>query len=456
MFRIYVATPSLGLGFLGSYVRQKSGCNVEIIEPFLQKLSREEVIDKVLRTEEDVFVGLVCYTESRFECFAFAKEVKKARPDATIIIGGVHADNLDELILKYYPFVDIVTRGESEETLLEIVNKKPLNEIAGITWRGGGKIIRNLERKLKENIDEYTYDYDLLEPWINEWKDFEIPVKYQKILHIPIIVSRGCKFNCTFCGALDFWRNRFRVVSSSEIVRRMKDIVEKYNVGYFRFYDALFLGNEEQRILEFCEILKKSGLKVSFRIDLRIGTTPKVLAALKEAGCIVIGFGVESASDKVLKAINKGITKRQIIETCEICRKLGYWTIGFFMISMPSEEKNDVAENFKIFKYFDELNLQFFKIHPGTPIYRDLRSRGEINDDLWFDKTKTENEYFYCKDHFPSAKLRRTTVDIMILKYYFLPTKVMQFLKIFLVHPFQIAGKVIKLIRLPLIGRLSQ
>ncbi|MDI6856332.1 MAG: radical SAM protein [Candidatus Thermoplasmatota archaeon] len=98
-----------------------------------------------------------------------------------------------------------------------------------------------------------------------------------------------------------------------------------YNVGYFRFYDALFLGGNPRRILKFCDLLEKSKLDVSFRIDLRIGTTRNVLEKLRKVGCDVVGMGIESGSDKVLKRINKGITRELIDKSIKICRELGFW-----------------------------------------------------------------------------------------------------------------------------------
>lgn len=454
IFRTYVSTPSLGLGFIGTHIKKHTDCDVEIIEPSLQKLSENGVLEKICNSKNKIIVGLTCYTESRFDCFEFGKKVKVARPDAKLIVGGVHVDTLDELILRYYPFVDIVARGESEETVLDIIRNKPLKDVPGITWKENGNIVRNVERKLQENLDDLDYDYSLLSPWVDGWKDLEIPAQFQKTIHLPIIVSRGCWFRCSFCGSFNYWRNKFRVVSSEKIIQRMKCLVKKYNVGYFRFYDALFLGNEEKRIFEFCDLLRKNDLKTTFRVDLRIGTKPAVLKVLRDVGCIVIGFGVESGSDRVLKSINKGINRKQIVETCKVCRTLGYWTIGFFMISMPTEETEDIKKTFSIFNLFDELNLQFFKVHPGTPFYDQLKYRNEINDEVWFDKAKSEPEYFYCKELFPSAKLSRKTVDFIFLKYYLLPMKLKHYIKVGLIHPVKTIRKVTESIRLPFVGKL--
>jgi len=408
-FKGRVIIPSLGLGFIGTYVRDHSDCEVEIVEPALQNLTEMDVLDKV---KESDIVGLICYTESRFEVFNFAEKAKHVNPSCKIIVGGPHVNTLDELILKYYPFIDAVVRMEGEDSVLDIVKNKPFSEMLGITWRDKGKIIKNPDKPLRNDIDNFYYDYSLVFQQIEGWKDFEIPYELQKLNALPIIASRGCPFQCTFCAAHEQWGRVYRTLSPKELLRRMEYLVSQNDIGYFRFYDALFMASKK-RILEFCDLLEKIKLKVSFRIDIKVGTNRNVLERLREVGCDVVGFGVESGSDKVLKRINKGITRAQIEETIKICEELGYWMIGFFMISLPDETKEDIKRTFELFKFFNEINVQFFKIHPNTRFYSELKQKGEIKDEIWFDP-KYGNEIFYCKEVFPSANLCRDEVHSLL------------------------------------------
>lgn len=83
-FKGVVIAPSLGLGFIGTYVRENSNCEVEIVEPILQGLTEAQVLDKV--KESDV-VGLTCYTESRFQVFDFASKAKRVNSDCKLLVG---------------------------------------------------------------------------------------------------------------------------------------------------------------------------------------------------------------------------------------------------------------------------------------------------------------------------------------------------------------------------------
>ncbi|MDO9465012.1 MAG: cobalamin B12-binding domain-containing protein [bacterium] len=114
-FEGVVVVPTLGLGFIGTYLKERSNCEVKILEPMLQGLTEKHVLDEAKEAE---IVGLTCYTESRFQVFNFAEKVKQVNPDCKIIIGGPHVNTLDELILKHYPFIDIIgghkIRGKGE------------------------------------------------------------------------------------------------------------------------------------------------------------------------------------------------------------------------------------------------------------------------------------------------------------------------------------------------------
>jgi radical SAM superfamily enzyme YgiQ (UPF0313 family) len=156
-------------------------------------------------------------------------------------------------------------------------------------------------------------------------------------------------------------------------------------------------------------LLEASGLKVKFRIDIRAGTGKNILSRLKEVGCEVVGFGIESGCEKTLQRINKKTTKQKVLETIEICRALDYWLIGFFMLSLPDENRREFQETLDISKYFDVFNFQFFKIHPNTMFYEELKAKGEIDDRIWFDQSQGA-EIFYSKERFPSAMFYRNDI----------------------------------------------
>jgi len=397
-----VVTQSLGLGFLATSLRESIDCQVQVVEPVLQHLNRSQVL--AMAGDSEV-VGITSYTESRFELIDLAAELKARNPGCLIVVGGPHATALSEIMLERCSDLDVVVRSEGEESLKEIVGGKPLEMIPGINFRQNGRVVVNPDRPLIGDIDRVNFDYRF--QYFPEWKDTEVPIHLRDKKHLPIIGSRGCPFRCTFCGAHNHWCGHWRGMNPERLVDWMRFLVKEFGVGYFRFYDALFIGNDT-RIARFCDALEKSGLQTSFRIDIRVGTRPDILKRLREVGCEVVGFGVESGSDRVLDRVHKGINRKQVEETIETCTRLGFWKIGFFMVSLPDETLADFNQTFSLLKYFDFYNLQFFKNHPGTPFYEELKSRGEITDSVWFDRkhgftSADGNEFYYCRELFPSA-----------------------------------------------------
>lgn len=393
-------SPPLGLGFIGTYVRDHNNCDVEIIDPVPQGLSEEKVLEKV---ETADFVGIPCFTDIRFHCFGFAKKVKEKNPNCKLIVGGPHVYSLDNKILEHYPFIDIVVRGEGEVTVSEILQGKPLEQIKGITFAdNSGRIIRNEERPFMKTIDDLYIDYSLLPDMRLYKSDIEAPVDFKRLKTAYMVESRGCPFKCSYC-ANEHWKRTWRAVNPKKTVEKMKILIDKYGIEYFRFYDDLFTA-DKTRVKEFCEEIKKQNLNVKFRVLIRVGTKKEILEMLKDAGLESIGIGIESGSDRILKRINKGITRKQIEETLQVCKELGLWTVGSFIVSLPGETKEDLEQTSDLISLPDVTTVNILHLFPQTPVYEELKANGEIDDEIWFDERHPETIH-YCKEWFSSAPL---------------------------------------------------
>jgi radical SAM superfamily enzyme YgiQ (UPF0313 family) len=191
-------------------------------------------------------------------------------------------------------------------------------------------------------------------------------------------------------------------VSPAELVRRIQGWVREYGVEYIRFYDDLFTSNKRW-VLEFCRLLKEAGVRIKFRVLVRAGTDHEVLKALTEVGCIAVGFGIESGSDRILRRINKGITRQQVLDTIAVCRRLDLWMIGAFILSLPDETYEDYKQSLSLVPLLDVIPMGIHIIFPYTPFYLELKERGEIGDEIWFDK-KHEGRILYTRERFKSAR----------------------------------------------------
>jgi radical SAM superfamily enzyme YgiQ (UPF0313 family) len=149
--------------------------------------------------------------------------------------------------------------------------------------------------------------------------------------------------------------------------------------------------------------MKRRNLRVKFKVEVRADTTREILEALREAGCVSVSIGIESGSDRMLKRIEKGITREQIVNVIKTCKQLGMWVQGYVMVSMPDETKSDFRKTLEVSNLPDVLGASIFRVLPGTPFCRELHARGEIDDGIWFDRNRYEGMIFYWKENFASA-----------------------------------------------------
>ena len=396
-----VHSPPLNLGFIATYLRDHGGVKCRVFDPFPQGMSVEDVLKAIVDYN---VIGFACYTDTRHYCFDFAKRVKERYPDKFLVVGGPHCFSLDQLILKHYPFVDAVIRGEGEQSLLDLVQGTDQATILGLTWRKGEQIIRNQKRPLLADIDSLYVDYDLLPDMSYYGGDNEAPESLRNLRQVYFISSRGCPFQCIYC-ANDHWERIWRPMSPATLVGHIERIVKKYNVEYFRFYDDLFTVNKKW-VMQFCDLLEQRALKVKFRVLIRGDTRPEVIQRLCQVGLVAVGLGVESGSDRMLKAIAKGITSKQLIETMTECKRLGLWLVGSFILSLPDETPADFKASKKLMAYPDVFQAPVMTIFPETPLYHQLKNNGEIDDEIWFDPAQ-QGRILYCKENFPSARYSR-------------------------------------------------
>jgi magnesium-protoporphyrin IX monomethyl ester (oxidative) cyclase len=390
--------PPLELGFLATFVRDRSSSEVKLVDPAAENMD----INQVVKAAKDFdIVGLNCFTERRVQCFEIAKRIKEENPNCKIILGGPHATALDIKIMEHYTFVDGIIRSEGEQTLLEVVKGGDYKKILGLTWRNNGEIIKNPDRPLMENLDDVYVDYSFLPPMKKYIRDYASPDLKGKINYVYMLSSRGCPFFCEFCGNKFFWRSCWRAPNPEILVRRMSDLVGEYGVEYFRFGDGEFTANETWS-RKFCKELQNAKLDIHFRVDSRINVSAETLKDLKKSGCVGVTFGIESFSDEILTDINKYTRRNMIIETLKNSRKAGLWTRGTFILLWPGETVENFKRNTLRFTGFvDEFEAHVLHILPGTPLYERLKQKGEINDEMWFNIP--DRKRFYCKENFPSA-----------------------------------------------------
>ena len=392
----------LGIASLAAYLRKKK-ITSQVIDAPIEGWNFLETVDNAIKSGAKI-IGVSCLTENRYSALKTLEEVKKQDKSIITIIGGLHATFLDSLLLKNYKFVDIVVRGEGEETLYELIkaikNKKPLNKILGISFRKNGEIKINAKRCFMEDIENLPLPaYDLF-----PMKKYPLPpdVKHAKRTTL-VTTSRGCPMGCKFCETTFAWGRKVRSTSAEKLFEQVKELNTRYGIDYIRFADDLFTLKKE-KVMKFCELIIKNKLPIKFRIQARVDTVDEeMLETLKRAGCDLIEYGAESGSDKVLKAIGKNITIERIKRASEMTKKAGIELKFFLIVGSLEEFPEDTWKTFKLIKETkpDWIGINALTIYPGTSIYDIAKKEGLISDDLWlhYINPRTGNAPLYTKNY---------------------------------------------------------
>jgi len=347
----YALMPTMSLAILKSFINNKTKHEAKIIDLIFNKKNWKEYLRNKLEQEKPDLIGISVMSFNYKQAIEIASFIKE-NFDIKIIFGGVHAILMEEETIKN-KCVDMVCTGEGELTLKELLDKKlnPKN-VNGIWYKKEEKIIKNKINKLIENLDELPFP---------EWDDFNLK-KYFLINnnHLPIMASRGCPYNCTYCSnhalkkKLDGRYVRFRSVDSvmEEIELRIKQYYEK-GMKYLFFYDDTFIMYKDF-IMRSCKKFKEKGFdkKIKWNVNVRANlVTEEIISAMKEAGCYEVRMGVEAGNDHIRNDIYKrGMSKEQIFNAVKIIKKYGLQLRVQFIIGAPYETEEMMKETFDMAK----------------------------------------------------------------------------------------------------------
>jgi radical SAM superfamily enzyme YgiQ (UPF0313 family) len=391
----------LGIASLAAYLREKK-LEAAVIDSPIKGWDFEKTAKIAISTGTKI-IGVSCLTENRYSAIKTLEKVKKINPGIVTIIGGLHATFSDKLLLENYPFIDIVVKGEGEETLYELIKKikakKSLEKVKGISYRTNGQIKINPLRPFIEDIEKLPLPAYELFPM----KEYPLPpdVKGKVNQTSLVTTSRGCPMGCKFCETTFAWGRKIRSTSAKRLYEHVKYLYDNFGIDYIRFADDLFTIKKE-KVIEFCELVIKNKLPIRFRIQARVDTVDEeMVKMLKKAGCDLIEYGAESGSNKVLFAVGKNITVDKIKDAVELTKKVGIDVKYFLIVGLLEEGPNETWETFELIKDTkpDWIGINALTIYPGTCVYDIAKKEGLINDELWLNyiNPKTGNAPLYTK-----------------------------------------------------------
>jgi radical SAM superfamily enzyme YgiQ (UPF0313 family) len=372
--------PSLALGGLAAWVRQH-GYPVKLIDLHVENVYPDGAAPRVKDYDPQI-VALTSKTLGWPAVIEIAQMVRETCPNALIVVGGPHMTIYAEESLTWDCF-DVAVVGDGEETMLEICDHVEqggggLDEITGIVYRdSAGEIHKTEARALSKDINNYPMTaWDLMP--INDYHCLTLLQPFA-----TMVTTRGCPWHCGYCSQVYSEKLRFRSVEL--VVDEMEVLERTYGVKEIVFFDETFTIGK-RRMRQFAEEVQRRGLTVKFNIRARVDTVDReVLRELKKAGLRSIHMGVEAGTDRVLKIMNKQITRAQTERAFRICREEGVDTRGYFMIGYYDTTHEDVEDTIKFAAGLglDWASFSVATALPATDLYRIANERGYVGGDFW-------------------------------------------------------------------------
>lgn len=410
------ATPPIGITYISSYLK-KNGVQVYTMNMNLEDDDIETILGKYIQRYKIDILGtgeLVVNYDKLQEIAFYARKIK---PCLKIWIGGGLVTNSPIEAMQLIPEADYGVIGEGEVTSLELVhflektqgggyNEEEIKRIDGLVVRkSNGNLFLTNKRADIVDLDSIPFP---------DWSGFQLVETCQKYakedgsIVAPVVSSRSCPNSCTFCSKSG--GKKYRKRSLKNIFAEIDELINLYHVNKLNFNDELFANNTE-RLFQFCDRIEK--YHITYRISLHIGKnlTLELLKKMKQSGCSVIFYGLESADDDVLKSMRKHITLEEIERCLKITKQAGIIAEGNFIFGDPVETKESVYKTISWIK--ENYTMGLFevapiKLYPGSQLYDDALENNKIKDATEFIREKcplinvsslSEKEYDYMLNH---------------------------------------------------------
>lgn len=302
------------------------------------------------------------------------KQIKRAKQKTglnfiVVFKGAIFFDAEQELMNQFDDgIVKFFVGGEIDWVIKDLVNMIDLKVapefkmLPGIIFREGRSWIKTKCHCWNTNLDSLPFPArDLMNNALYVRPDTGEPMA-------TIQTARGCPSNCIYCLTPSISGKAVRTRSPENVFAEIEECYHKYNIKNFFFKADTFTINEDW-VISLCDMIKNSDLngKIAYTVNSRVKPiSEKVLIALKETGCFMIAYGIESGSDETMRLIKKGATVDDARNAIALTKKVGIPVFGFFMIGFPWETEEHIkATEDLIF----ELDCDFMELHIALPYY---------------------------------------------------------------------------------------
>lgn len=364
-----MALPRLGTILLGTILK-KNGYEVKSYVETCGELNLKDVL-----TADAVGISTITSTSGR--AYEIAKLIKSA--GIPVFMGGPHVTFLPEEALE---FCDYVLRGEVDDHIVDFIRAlekgEGLEAIPGLTYRRDGAIVHNKTAPFCKDLDTLPVPDFSIVGGLEE--------KGSKTLSItPIMTSRGCPYDCSFCSVTGMFGQKYRFRSKERVMEELRN--NKDNGGnWVFFYDDNFCAHKK-RTKELLHAMIDAKITPNWTAQVRveIAKDPELLDLMKKSGCHTVYIGFESVNPETLKAYNKNQTVEDITFCIKELHKRGIRIHGMFVFGSDLDTVETIHETLRFARKNDLETVQFLILTPlpGTKCFRDLDAEGRVFSKDW-------------------------------------------------------------------------
>jgi radical SAM superfamily enzyme YgiQ (UPF0313 family) len=396
-------TPPLGLAYVaGSLVA--AGHDVRVIDAvteapkrhvryfrgYLVGLSADEIVERI--PADTRVVGITCvFTHEWPNLVRLIDAIKAARPDLPVVLGGEHITSMPEFCLLTSK-ADYLVLGEGEETLLELVDAiergTPPAELLGVAYRDDDGVVVNARRARTLDIDDIPRPawelFDLDTYHANRW----MGGLYSDTKSVPILATRGCPYQCTYCSAPNMWTPKWVPRDPKKVVDEIQFYMETMGARNFPFQDLTAIIKREW-IVDFCNELLARGLEITWQMP--TGTRSEAIDAevaqlLKKTNMISMAYAPESGSETTRQLIKKKMKSDRMFASMQAAVEADLNVMVFMVIGFPHDTEEQLKENYEFFETIAEIGINdaaigFYMALPGTQLFESLYDAGKITLD---------------------------------------------------------------------------
>src|SRR5262245_47479678 len=367
--------------YLGAVAREL-GWEVSIVDGPALGLTLDGCDDAILARDPAV-VGFTTTTMSVAKAATVARELRRRRADLVLLVGGPHVTALPEATFERLPAFDLGCAGEGEAVLKAVLaaleaGDDPRGTPGLVSFTDDGRV-----RFVPPSPDEVDLAalpplaWDLLE---------DFPARYHaaatylnRTPFTDLIVSRGCRYRCTFCDNNTFGRS-IRALPVDTILENIDLLVRRHGIRSLFFTDDSLMTLREP-FAELCERLIAADYDLEWSLNVRTSeVNPEILRLMRRAGCWQVSYGIESGSWEILRRIKKAATPRMHERALWQTQEAGIKSNAYIIIGFPGETRETLAETEAFLERvpIDTLRLTYFRPFPNTDITDDLAGHGEL------------------------------------------------------------------------------